>query len=132
MAKDVEIGVRITDKGSLKELDKNARSVDRGIKGVAGASSQGLSGGLVPAYAVLAANLFAITAAFRFLKDASDYRIMLQAQEEFAMKTGQNLGLLTKRLQEATDGQLQFAEASQAAAIGRSAGLSRKKFTRRI
>ena len=102
-----------------KELDKtgtSAHSADRRLKGAAQASSnttknfskmaQGISGGLVPAYATLAANIFAIGA---------------------AQRTGQNLAIMTRNLQAATDGQLAFADAAQSVAIATAAGLSTKQ-----
>ena len=91
MAKNkVEIDVDIDDKGStrkvglgakkaadnLDNVGKSAHSADRQLKGAAAASSnttknfskmsQGISGGVVTAYATLAANLFAVSAAFQF------------------------------------------------------------------
>jgi len=123
-----------------KSLDKtgiSAHSADRRLKGAAQASSnttknfskmaQGITGGLVPAYATLAANIFAISAAFRFLQSAGDLRILQQGQLEYAQRTGQNLAILTRQLQAATDGQLAFAEAAQSVAIGTAAGLSAKQ-----
>ncbi len=126
-----------------KSLDKtgtSAHTADRRLKGAAQASSgatknfskmaQGITGGLVPAYATLAANIFAIGAAFRFLQDAANYRILIQGQQEYATVTGESLKLLTSRLQEATGQQLAFAEAAQSAAIGRAAGLSSDQLSR--
>ena len=123
-----------------KSLDKtgtSAHSADRRLKGAAQASSnttknfskmaQGITGGLVPAYATLAANIFAISAAFRFLKDAADLRILQQGQLEYSQRTGQSLSILTRQLQAATQGQLAYAEAAQAVAIGTAAGLSAKQ-----
>lgn len=150
MAKDneVKVGVKVTDDGTLKETDKksrkaakglgdvgsNAAGADRAMKGLSAQSSnstknfskmsQGLTGGLVPAYAVLAANIFAVGAAFRFLAAAADYRILIEGQQEYATITGESLKLLTTRLQDATDGQLAFAEASQSVAIARAAGIT--------
>lgn len=123
-----------------KSLDKtgtSAHSADRRLKGAAQASSsgtknfskmaQGITGGLVPAYATLAANIFAISAAFRFLQSAGDLRILQQGQLEYAQRTGQSLSILTRQLQAATEGQLAFADAAQAVAIGTAAGLSAKQ-----
>ena len=123
-----------------KELDNtgtSAHSADRRLKGAAQASSnttknfskmaQGISGGLVPAYATLAANIFAIGAAFRFLQSAADFRILTQGQAEYAQRTGQNLAIMTRNLQAATDGQLAFADAAQSVAIATAAGLSTKQ-----
>ena len=122
---------------SLDKTGTSAHSADRRLKGAAQASSsgtknfskmaQGITGGLVPAYATLAANIFAISAAFRFLQSAGDLRILQQGQLEYAQRTGQSLSILTRQLQAATEGQLAFAEAAQAVAIGTAAGLSAKQ-----
>ena len=119
---------------SLKNTGKSAQSADRSLKGAAQASSnstknfskmsQGITGGLVPAYATLAANLFALDAAFRFLKGAADFRVLREGQVAFAAATGIAYQSLSKDIQAATRGMISFSEASQAAAIGRAAGLS--------
>tara|TARA_B100000287_G_scaffold430246_1_gene485120 strand:- start:9740 stop:13357 length:3618 start_codon:yes stop_codon:yes gene_type:complete len=143
----VFIDVVIDDKGTTKrvavnakklglELDKtstSARTADRNIKGVAASSSNATknfskmaqgTGGLVAAYATLAANIFAISAAYNFLKKAGDISSLTAAQEQYAIKTGTSMKLLTSRMQEATGGMLEFEAASQAAAIGSAAGVS--------
>ena len=118
----------------FNQLDKNASSADRAGKGVAQMSSnvtknfskmsQGITGGLVPAYATLAAQLFAIDALFRFLKDAADFRVLMEGQEAFAATTGRAMKTIAREIQAATAAQITFKEASQAAAIGLAAGLS--------
>ena len=50
--------------------------------------SQGISGGLVPAYATLAAQLFALGAVFRALQEASDFRVLNEGMRAFAASTG--------------------------------------------
>ena len=127
-------------KGAVDDLAKSEATLNRNFKGASQQSSnttknfskmaQGITGGLVPAYATLAANIFAIGAAFRFLQSAADFRILMQGQAEFATRTGESLSLLTSRLREATGGQLAFAEAAQAVAIGRAAGLSGDQLNR--
>ena len=107
MAKnETKVGVKVTDDGSLKETGRKAKqtgkdlkgmtdqshSADRAMKGVSKQSSnttknfskmsQGLTGGLVPAYATLAANIFALSAAFRFLQQAADYKILIEGQKQ--------------------------------------------------
>ena len=138
----IELFAKNTRKAK-KDVDNLARSeqtLNRNFKGASQQSSnatknfskmsQGITGGLVPAYATLAANIFAIGAAFRFLQDAANYRILIQGQQEYATVTGESLKLLTSRLQEATGQQLAFAEAAQSAAIGRAAGLSSDQLSR--
>ena len=119
---------------ATEKVAKTSRTADRNIKGVANASSnasknfskmsQGMTGGIVPAYAVLAANIFAISAAFRFLKSAADVKNLQASQEQFAATTGQALGLMTERLREASGGMLGLKEAGQATAIGLAQGFS--------
>ena len=119
---------------SFNTLDKNARSTDRAMKGVSNMSSnttknfskmsQGITGGLVPAYATLAAQLFALDALFRFLREAADFRVLQKGQELFAASTGRAMRTLSRDIQAATSAQISFKEASQATAIGLSAGLS--------
>ncbi|SVC21758.1 uncharacterized protein METZ01_LOCUS274612, partial [marine metagenome] len=86
--------------------------------------SQGITSGIVPAYAVLAANIFAITAAFGFMKRAADLKALQDSQVEYAKSTGQALGSVTNRLREASNGMLGFQEAAEAAAIGTAKGFS--------
>lgn len=119
---------------NFNTLDKNARSTDRAMKGVSNMSSnttknfskmsQGITGGLVPAYATLAAQLFAIDALFRFLKEAADYRVLMEGQEAFAAATGRAMKTISREIQAATEAQITFKEASQATAIGLAAGLT--------
>ena len=116
---------------------KSQNSLRRSLHGTAKMTSnstktfakqaQGISGGLVPAYAVLASNIFALSAAFNFLKRASDVRMLEQSQIAFAQNTGIALGALTASLREASDGMLGFKEAGQAAAIGLAKGFSPKQ-----
>ena len=152
--KGAQIVFEVSDDGSLRAVaasgkkagkalggvSDSAHTADRRLKGASQQSSnttknfskmaQGITGGLVPAYATLAANIFAISAAFRFLQDAANYRILIEGQLEYARTTGEGLATITRRLREATGGQLAFAEAAQAAAIGRAGGLSSDQLTR--
>ena len=154
MAKNkVNIDVDIDDKGDLKKLGRNAKdagkklekgakgahSMDRRTRGAAAMSSsatknfskmsQGISGGLVPAYATLAASLFAIDAAFRALKRASDLRVQRAGMEAYAATTGIALKSIAKDLQAATGYQLDFKEAAESASIAISAGFSADQVT---
>lgn len=149
MAKNkVEIDVKVDDKGSTKKvgvgakkagkdfdnLSNSAHSTDRRLKGASQQSSnttknfskmaQGISGGLVPAYATLASSLFAVSAAFQFLKSAGDLRTLQQGQVAYASATGIGMRTLTKSIQDAAGGMLTFADAAQAASIGVASGLS--------
>ena len=152
-ANEINLTIKVSDDGNLKIVGKNAdaaaagldktgksaQSADRALKGAAQASAngtknfskmaQGISGGLVPAYATLAANVFAVSAAFNFFKAAADLRVIQESQENYARSTGTSLSLLTSRIQEATDGVLTFQEAAQAVSIGTASGLNSEQLT---
>jgi hypothetical protein len=125
--------------GAMNKVGQTAHSADRSLKGAANASSgasknfsklsQGITGGLVPAYATLAANLFAVDALFRFLKTSADYRVLTQGQLAFAAATGVAYKSLAHDLQAATRNMINFKDAAQAGAIGRAAGLSAGQLT---
>lgn len=147
MANKIEIDVKVDDKGTTRkvgleakktagQLDgvaKSSSEVDRNMKGAANATSnstksfakmsQGM-GGLVSVYATIAAQVFAVSAAFQFLKDASDTANLIAGQKALGTVTGVAYGSLTKSIRAATDAQLSYREAAQAASIGTAAGLS--------
>ena len=119
---------------SLKDVeqqtDKTTYATKKGINQTANQTknfanlARGISGSLVPAYATLAANVFALTAVFGFLKQAADYRVLQQGQSAYAAVTGVAYKTLTNTIIEATDAQIKYSDAAQAAAIGTAAGLS--------
>ena len=134
MAKKVYVEIVIDDKGTTKkvavdakklgiELNETAnssRKAQRGIKGVAGTASAGgknfskmagtINGGLVPAYAMLAAQIFAVSAAFNFLKDAGSLKQLQEGQAAYASVTGTSMKALTTDIIAATDGIISFKE----------------------
>ena len=122
----------------MDQASKSAGTLNRNMKGVtvqsSGASknfskmSQGM-GGIVGAYATLAANIFAIGAAFRFLQSAGDLEKLKEGQVLYASATGTALKSLTNDIIAATDAQITFANASQSAAIGKAAGMSNDQLT---
>ena len=154
MAKKVYVEIVIDDKGTTKkvavdaerlgiELNETAnssRKAQRGIKGVAGTASAGgknfskmagtINGGLVPAYAMLAAQIFAVSEAFNFLKDAGSLKQLQEGQAAYASVTGTSMKALTTDIIAATDGIISFKEAAQAAAIGTASGLSPDQITK--
>lgn len=143
----VEIDVKVDDKGTTKKVGLGAKKAGEGLdnvnkasdkyskkqKGVAQAGmnttkafskmTQG-STGLVGAYASLAAQLFAISAAFQFLKQAGQLKALQEGQQAYASATGIAMKSLTNDIIAATDAQITFTEASQAAAIGVASGLN--------
>jgi uncharacterized protein YukE len=142
----VDVDVNVKGKGVKKtqlemkklgqQTDKTSKStgtLNRNWKGASkqssGASknfsklSQGM-GGIVGAYAMLAANIFAIGAAFRFLQSAGDLQKLKEGQVLYASATGVALKSLTNDIIAATDAQITFTNAAQSAAIGKAAGMS--------
>ena len=117
----------------------SAGTYDRRTKGAAQATANGTKefskmsqgmGGLVGAYATVAASVFALSAAFNFLKNAADLSAQVKGQEMFAARTGVSMKLMTQNIQEATGGLVAFKEAAQAAAIGQAAGLNADQLER--
>lgn len=108
----------------------------RGIGGATGAEgrdfakqAQGL-GGLVHVYATFAANLFAVSAAFTALKNAADTSNLVKGLDQLGAASGTNLGSLSKKIVEATDGAVSLREAMTATAQASSAGMSTKNIER--
>ncbi len=148
MADTITVTYKVNEDGSLTKITKKANDAadatnkagaaagnyqkkQKGV-GQAGLSSaksfskmtQGITGGLVPAYAALAANVFAITAAFGFFKRAADVKLLEEGQVSFAASTGFALQTVTTGLREASGGMLGFKEAAEAAAMGVAKGFS--------
>ena len=143
------VKVKITDDGSLKNLGKNAKKAgkqvgsvaknvqesDRRLKSLSNQTSnstkafskqaQTIGGGLVPIYATIAAQVFAVSAAFRFLQDAMETRNMVEGQKAFGAITGNAFATMTMAVQKATANMISFKEAASAVAIGNAAGLTR-------
>lgn len=149
MAKKIQIDIEVNGKmqkatvsakklrDALDGTAKSARTTDRNIKGASQQSAnatknfskmaQGMTGTLVPAYATLAANVFAISAAFNFLKSAGDLKALEEGQKAYAAGTGIAIKALTNDIVDATNAQISFQDAAQASAIGLAAGLSQKQ-----
>ena len=134
--------------GSLGDVDKKTKQVDKSQKagtksadgfhkaqkGVARAGMNGTkafskmkdgmtgSSGLVGAYATLAANVFAATAAFTALKSAAQISVLIESLETLGAASGQNLGALATRIRDAAGGAIDLSQAMQTASVGASAG----------
>jgi hypothetical protein len=88
--------------------------------------SQGL-GGLVRLYATVAANLFAVGAAFNALREAMNTTNMVEGLNQLGATSGQSLGSLAKNLANASGGALSLRDAMEATAKATSAGMSSKQ-----
>jgi hypothetical protein len=105
-------------------------------QGVAGASSAGRSfsklsqaigegpNGLVGAYATLAANAFAVSAAFNALKNASQAEAVLKGLEVQGARLGTTLTSTAQEVERLARGQLSLTEAMQATAQASATGFS--------
>jgi len=82
----------------------------------------GGSGALVASYAVLAANVFAVTAAFNTLRTAAASQKLAEGLEAFSNTTGQSLDIVARKLQETTGHAVSFDMAMRTAALSTSAG----------
>jgi len=115
-----------------RTASKTIGEYDRNQKGAANATNnstkafskmaQGMQGTLVPAYATVAANVFALTAAFGALERAADFTILIESAETLATQTGRSLIGLAKNMREITGGAINMKEALQSASIAASAG----------
>jgi len=148
-----EIIIKTTDGGSFKIFGQKAKkakdaveglggaahNTDRRIKGVTQQSSnatknfskqaQTMQGGIVAVYATIAAQVFAVSAAFQFLKSSMETRNLIEGQKAFGSVTGVAYKTLTKDLQMATEGMLDFKAAASSVAIGTASGLSASQMT---
>jgi lambda family phage tail tape measure protein len=105
----------------------------RGSMGTTGAGArdfanqaQGL-GGLVRVYATVAANLFAVSAAFNALKEAANTTNMIKGLDQLGAASGVALGSLSQRLVAATDNAISLREAMTTVAKASAAGLTSKQ-----
>jgi hypothetical protein len=107
-------------------------AAQRAVAGVTGASarnfaaeSQGL-GGLVRLYATLAANTYAAAAAFKVLSDAMNTTNMIKGLDQLGAASGKNLGTLSKRIYDITEGSISMRQAMEATTKAASSGMSAK------
>jgi len=129
--------IEVDDKGSLKKTGKDSQTLNRNMKGLSQQSSnasknfskqaQGMQGILVPAYAEVAARVFALSAAFMALSKAADYNILIQGQQAYAAMTGKNMAAIAKSVQVASKHMLDFKEASTSVALATTSGISSKQ-----
>lgn len=85
--------------------------------------AQGL-GGLVKAYAVVAANVYAVQAAYKALSEAMNTTHLAQGIDQLGAASGRGLGTLAKNLNEVTGGALTMRGSMQAVAQMTAANMS--------
>jgi hypothetical protein len=124
---------------TAKQTDKATKSSNRYNKGAKGVGQAGLSaskgfskmraeigggsGGLVGAYAGLAANVFALTALFGALSRASRATQLEEGLLSLGQASGLAMHTLAKGLVDATDGAISLEEAMRSTAVITSAGI---------
>ena len=126
-------GIDKVDK-TTKKAGKTSDKYSKQNKGVAGATSNGtkafskmttgINTGIVPAYATLAANIFAVSAAFGALKRVAAFDQLVDGFQRTANESGQTASIVTRNLQLITDGAISSEQAFKSAAVGFSAGFS--------
>ena len=153
MANKIKVTLQVDDNGSLSIVQKNAEraaasteklnkkknTYNKQEKGVAGLTSNstkafakqaqtiGGGGGLVPADAALAANVFAITAAFGVLQRSAAVKQLEEGLIFTGRAAGQNLPVVVQGLREITGAAVSTAQAMRAVALGTSAGFSQSQ-----
>lgn len=144
--KILRIEVLVNGKKQVLEATKNIKNlgkaasgaakqtvsdVDRANKSVAGFGKNATSsfakqaqslGGLVHVYATVAANVFALSAAYLVLKNNADLTLMAQSAEQLSITTGTNFNQIAEDMQKITNGALEFTEAMRSANLALSGG----------
>ena len=152
MAKNkVYIDVVIDDKGTtkrvavnakklgsaLEDTGKSARTADRNLKGVSQQSAnstknfskmaQGIGGKLVPAYATLAANIFAVTAAFSAFRKSAQIEELEANLVRVGNVGGRNLRQLSEEITALTGNAIDAEQALRTTAQATTQGFSSKQ-----
>ena len=151
MADTITVKFKVLEDGSLTAIGTKAEKAAAGLgkagkasdnynkkqKGVADAGMNstkafskmtiGINDGLVPAYAALAANVFALTALFGVLSRNDAIAKLEEGLEFTGRAAGRNLGLVADKLKEITDGAISAEQAMRTTAVGISAGFSEEQ-----
>jgi len=105
---------------ATKRLGSGSNKMKRNLEGAAqrsGSTAKDFSrmqqgmGGMVQVYATVAANVFALSSAFLVLRRAADLSSMMKSSEDFSNRFGVSVTEITKKMQEASGGALDFADA---------------------
>jgi len=116
-----------------KQADDHYSKQNKGVIGTANSTksfsklSQTIgdgNNGLVGAYAGLAANAFAVSAAFNTLNKAAQAETLMQGLIEQGARAGKTLTVLSGQLKEITNNSISSSEAMQATAQATAAGIS--------
>jgi hypothetical protein len=151
VADTITVTYKVKEDGSLQKISRNADKAAKSTKkatdasaqhnkqqkGVIGATSNstkafskmttGISGGLVPAYATLAANVFALTALFGALSKAASLRLLEEGLLRVGNAAGTNLSVVAEKLKEITGAAISTEASMRSTALAVSAGFSTKQ-----
>lgn len=132
-AKKLRSALRDVDKAE-KDAGKSARTLDRNLKGASQQSAngtknfskmaQGIGGKLVPAYATLAANVFAVTAAFNAFRKAAQIEQLETSLVRVGNIGGNNFRRLANELKGITGAAIDTEQALRTVATGTTQGFS--------
>ena len=146
--KEIAADTKKATKGTEKfteATEKTTKSRNRYKKGEKGVAQAGLSsaksfskmqqtmvggGGLVGAYATLAANVFALTAAFGLLRRAAAASQLAEGLAYTGTVAGRNLPYIADQLKAITGAAISTEEAMSAVAIATSSGFSSSQITK--
>ena len=153
MSDTITVTYRVKEDGSLAAIGKNAEKAAKSTKkatdaaaqhnkqqkGVIGATSNstkafskmttGITGGLVPAYATLAANVFALTALFGALSKAASLRLLEEGLLRVGNAAGTNLAHVSEGLKRITGAAISTEAAMRSVALATSAGFSNEQLS---
>lgn len=107
--------------GELDRKNKGAAQSTSNITKEFAKMSQGL-GGLVHVYATLAANVFALSAAFSILRESMQTDALIQSMNVLTIETGANMNAMAASIRDASNATLSLGEAMRVAAQGSTAG----------
>lgn len=150
-AKGLKVTQRQTDDlaKSVDRADKSTKNLDKSQSQNYGRQKQGLiqtangtknfsklsqtigggSSGLVGAYATLAANVFAASAAFNALARASKFQQLQEGLELLGNQSGRTLSILATNIRDITGSAISMEQAFQGAALGISGGFGGAELT---
>ena len=140
LSKATDRTARSTDR-ARKSRDKYNR-VEKGAAGISSSSTKnfskmqqsiggdGGSGGLVRAYALLAANVFALTAAFGVLSRGAQVDTLIASIEQLEITSGKSIKSVARDLQEASGFSLDFAASLRSVSLASSAGFNTDTITK--
>ena len=148
MAKTITVTYKVNEDGSLSKIEKQAKKTAKGTKDLTGAADNyskknkgvaqagmnstkafskmttGITGGLVPAYATLAANVFALTALFGALSKAASLRILEEGLLRVGNAAGANLKHVAQGLRDITGAAISTEASMRSVALAVSSGFS--------